>query len=57
VEIKKQQEDIDLCTFNYKIEKMENNTSSFDNWLNDLEDAKQPTCNIDNPDDCEACGS
>jgi hypothetical protein len=33
------------------------NTSSFDNWLNDLEDAKQPTCNIDNPEDCEACGS
>lgn len=57
MEIKKQQEDIDLCTFNYKIEKMENNTSSFDNWLNDLEDAKQPTCNIDNPEDCEACGS
>jgi hypothetical protein len=33
----------------------ENN--SFDNWLNDLEDQDQPTCNIDNPEDCEACGS
>ena len=32
-------------------------TSTFDNWLNDLEEAPQPTCNIDNPEDCEACGS
>lgn len=29
----------------------------FEDWLNELEDAKQPTCNIDNPEDCEACGS
>lgn len=33
------------------------NTSTFDNWINDLEDETQPTCNIENPDDCEACGS
>jgi hypothetical protein len=33
------------------------NTSTFDNWINDLEDVPQPTCNIENPDDCEACGS
>lgn len=29
----------------------------FDNWLNDLEKQPQPTCNIENPEDCEACGS
>jgi hypothetical protein len=31
--------------------------NNFDSWLNELEEAKQPTCNIDNPEDCEACGS
>jgi hypothetical protein len=31
--------------------------NNFDNWLNELEEANQPTCNIDNPEDCEACGS
>ncbi len=29
----------------------------FEDWLQQLEDTKQPTCNIDNPEDCEACGS
>ncbi len=29
----------------------------FEDWLEELEDAKQPTCNIENPEDCEACGS
>lgn len=37
-------------------EKLKKN-NSFDNWLNDLEEQQQPTCNIDNPEDCEACGS
>jgi hypothetical protein len=31
--------------------------NNFDSWLNELEEAPQPTCNIDNPEDCEACGS
>jgi hypothetical protein len=31
--------------------------NNFDNWLNELEEQEQPTCNIDNPEDCEACGS
>jgi hypothetical protein len=31
--------------------------NNFDSWLNELEEAKQPTCNIENPEDCEACGS
>jgi hypothetical protein len=30
---------------------------SFGGWLEELEKAPQPTCNIDNPEDCEACGS
>ena len=29
----------------------------FEDWLEELEYAKQPSCNIDNPEDCEACGS
>ena len=31
--------------------------TDFGSWLNDLENQEQPTCNIDNPEDCEACGS
>ncbi len=31
--------------------------NNFDNWLNELEEAPQPTCNIDNPDECTSCGS
>ena len=30
---------------------------SFDDWIKDLSDQPQPTCNIDNPDDCDSCGS
>jgi hypothetical protein len=30
---------------------------SFENFVNELENKEQPTCNIENPDDCEACGS
>jgi|LauGreDrversion4_2_1035121.scaffolds.fasta_scaffold60489_2 hypothetical protein len=29
----------------------------FEDWVNDLEEAKQPTCNIENPEQCENCGS
>jgi hypothetical protein len=29
----------------------------FEDWLEQLEEAKQPACNIENPEDCEACGS
>lgn len=39
---------------------MENNKpkeNNFDDWLNELEKQPQPTCNIDNPDECEACGA
>jgi hypothetical protein len=31
--------------------------NSFDNWLNELEEAPQPTCSIDNPEGCDSCGS
>ena len=29
----------------------------FNSWVEDLESAEQPACNILNPEDCEACGS
>jgi hypothetical protein len=29
----------------------------FDKFVAELESAEQPTCNILNPEDCEACGS
>jgi len=30
---------------------------SFADFVSELENAEQPTCNMDNPEDCEACGS
>lgn len=30
---------------------------SFESFVNQLEDAPQPTCNLENPEECEACGS
>jgi hypothetical protein len=30
---------------------------SFNDWVEDLENQEQPTCNLENPEDCEACGS
>lgn len=29
----------------------------FSDWVGQLEEAEQPVCNIENQDDCEACGS
>jgi len=29
----------------------------FDKFVEDLASAEQPTCNFENPEDCEACGS
>ena len=26
-------------------------------FVNELENAEQPTCNLENPEECEACGS
>jgi len=31
--------------------------NTWDSWVRDLEDKDQPTCDIDNPEDCENCGS
>tara|TARA_B110000902_G_C14245033_1_gene563947 strand:+ start:512 stop:664 length:153 start_codon:yes stop_codon:yes gene_type:complete len=30
---------------------------TWDSWLDALEGQDQPTCNIEDKDDCEACGS
>lgn len=29
----------------------------FEDFVNQLEQADQPVCNLENPEDCEACGS
>jgi hypothetical protein len=28
-----------------------------DVWIDELEKEEQPTCNVENPEDCEGCGS
>jgi len=30
---------------------------SFNDFIDELEKAEQPSCNLENPDECEACGS
>ena len=35
----------------------ENTQDNFSGWLEELENAKQPTCNVDSPEDCDSCGS
>jgi len=30
---------------------------SFNDFVKELEEQEQPTCNLENPEDCEACGS
>tara|TARA_R110002096_G_C14654636_1_gene726799 strand:+ start:1269 stop:1427 length:159 start_codon:yes stop_codon:yes gene_type:complete len=32
-------------------------SETWSNWLDNLEEKEQPTCSIDSPEDCEACGS
>lgn len=32
-------------------------SNDFEDFVNELENKEQPTCNIENPEDCEACGS
>jgi len=31
--------------------------NDFEDFIDELTNQDQPTCNIDNPEDCEACGS
>ena len=34
------------------------NTSTFEDFINELEKKANPeTCSVDNPDDCDSCGS
>lgn len=30
---------------------------SFNDFIDELESAEQPACNIDNPEGCDSCGS
>ena len=38
-------------------EEKEKTRLGLDVWIEQLEQEEQPTCNIDNPEDCENCGS
>ena len=29
----------------------------FNEWVESLENQPQPSCNLDNPDECDSCGS
>jgi|TARA_B110000093_G_scaffold150359_1_gene164274 hypothetical protein len=29
----------------------------FNNFIKEMEEKEQPTCNIDNQEDCDSCGS
>lgn len=31
--------------------------NDFEDFVKELADKEQPTCNLDNPEECEACGS
>lgn len=32
-------------------------SDTFADFVNELENAEQPVCSMENPEDCEACGS
>lgn len=41
-----------------EVKKMSNNIEeSFNDFIKKLEEKEQPSCNLENPEDCEACGS
>jgi len=31
--------------------------NDFEDFVNELTNAEQPSCNLENPEECEACGS
>jgi len=31
--------------------------NSFEDFLKELEEQPQPTCNIENPEECDSCGA
>jgi hypothetical protein len=35
----------------------DNSKTDFDEWVEQLENDEQPNCNIQNPDECDSCGS
>lgn len=32
-------------------------SNDFEDFIDELENKEQPTCNLENPEECEACGS
>lgn len=50
--------DLSECLCEKKLnELIKDSEESFDKWTQELEDGEQPTCNLDNPEECENCGS
>jgi hypothetical protein len=45
------------CNCAKSVETVETVVNGFDAWINVLEEEEQPTCNIENQEDCENCGS
>jgi hypothetical protein len=35
----------------------DNLENSFNDFVKELEQAEQPSCNLENPEDCTSCGS
>ena len=46
---------INIKTWRESLKK--HNTQEFDNWVSDISEGNQPTCNIERNEDCENCGS
>ena len=36
---------------------MSDNKDPFEDWIDELTEQPQPTCNIHDPDNCDSCGS
>ena len=32
-------------------------SNDFEDFVNELQNKEQPSCNLENPEECEACGS
>ena len=32
-------------------------SNDFEDFVNELENKEQPSCNLENPEECEACGT
>ena len=51
----KEFESMDIDKWRESLKK--HNAKAFDSWVTDMAESDQPTCNIENGEDCENCGS